>query len=453
MEPAHAADRQTGHEAQGDIMNGLSQRWRWTVPGVVAAAVALVVGVRPVIADASPTLPPRTAAQLLASLPDAASHPFSGTVKTTAHLGLPDLPSSVQGQHAPVSATALLTGTHTLRVWYAGPDRQRIALVNDLAEADLIHSGQDVWAWNSDTKSGVHLRLPDHQAHGSSTPSGDATSPMPQDLMNGLTPQGMAQKLLAAIDPTTAVRVDGTAKVAGRKAYELVVSPRDNRSLVRQIRLAVDSRTSLPLRLQVFSTRSAKPAIQTGFTSIHFATPAGSVFRAPDVPLRELTVPDKVPHTAPPSTRHPAPSLRSAAPRVHGSGWTAVVELTSMPDLASLAGGPAVAPLRPRAQGKGDTDGQGKDSIVPAGPPDGSAAATSDGGSGGQAQMELLQSLLRSATPVTGPYGSGRLLRTALVSVLVLDNGHVFIGAVTPATLEQVATSVASERTPSSSPS
>jgi hypothetical protein len=437
------------------MVNERSQRWRWTVPGVVAAAVALVVGVRPVIADASPTLPPRTAAQLLASLPGAASHPFSGTVKTTAHLGLPDLPSSVQGQHAPVSATSLLTGTHTLRVWYAGPDRQRIALVNDLAEADLIHSGQDVWAWNSDTRSGVHVRLPDHKAHAGSTPSGAATAPMPQDLMNGLTPQAMAQKLLSAIDPTTAIRVDGTAKVAGRTAYELVVSPRDSRSLVRQIRLAVDSRTSLPLWLLVFSARSAEPAIQTGFTSIRFATPAGSVFRAPDVPLRELTAPHGAPHTAPRttphSTRHPAPTLGSAAPRVHGSGWTTVVELTSVPDLASLAGGPAVEPLRPRAQGKGDTDGQGKDSIVPAGPPDGSSAATADGGSGSPAQTELLQSLLRSATPVTGPYGSGRLLRTALVSVLMLDNGHVFVGAVTPAMLEQVATSAAAARTPSSS--
>jgi hypothetical protein len=205
----------------------------------------------------------------------------------------------------------------------------------------------------------------------------------------------------------------------------------------------------------VFSTRSAAPAIQTGSTSIRFATPAGSVFRAPDVPLRELTAPHGAPHSAPntarPSTRHPAPSLRSAAPRVHGSGWTTVVELTSVPDLASLAGGPAVAPLRPRAQGKGDTDGQGKDSIVPAGPPDGSSAATADGGSGSPAQTELLQSLLRSATPVTGPYGSGRLLRTALVSVLMLDNGHVFVGAVTPAMLEQVATSAAAARTPSSS--
>ena len=136
--------------------------WRWAVPGVIAAAVAVTMGVRPVVADASPALPHRTAAELLASLPDAANHPFSGTVTTTARLGLPELPGSVQGQHAPLSAATLLTGTHTLRVWYAGPDRQRVALVGDLAEADVVHNGQDVWAWNSDTRGGVHLRLPDH---------------------------------------------------------------------------------------------------------------------------------------------------------------------------------------------------------------------------------------------------------------------------------------------------
>ena len=66
----------------------------------------------------------------------------------------------------------------------------------------------------------------------------------------------------------------------------------------------------------------------------------------------------------------------------------------------------------------------------------------------------VLQALLRSATPVSGGYGSGRMLKTALVSVLMLDDGRVFVGAVTPATLEQVATDAAVESsTPSSSPS
>jgi hypothetical protein len=404
-----------------------------------------------VLADASPTLPPRTAAQLLAQLPSAANLDFSGTVRTTARLGLPDLPDSVQGQHAPASITSLLTGTHTLRVWRDGLERQRVALVGDLSEADVIHNGQDVWAWSSDTRSGIHLRLPDHDATHAPTPSTPGTSPLPQDLMRDLTPQRLAEKLLAAVDPTTKVTVDGTATVAGRDAYELVVAPRDHRSLVDQIRLAVDASTSLPLRLQVFGTRSAKPAIESGFTSVSYATPSASVFRAPTVPLTELTVPS---HAGPPAAPHAAPS---DLPRVHGSGWTTVLELPNMPDLASLTGTPGAAPLPP-AQG---TDGTRRpdipppdDSIGPAGPMDGSSASPNSSGEGPAQFDGVLQALLRSATPVTGAYGSGRLLRTALVSVLMLDDGRVFVGAVTPTLLEQVATDAAVESsTPSSSPS
>jgi len=410
--------------------------WRWAVPGVIAAAVAVTMGVRPVVADASPALPHRTAAELLASLPDAANHPFSGTVTTTARLGLPELPGSVQGQHAPLSAATLLTGTHTLRVWYAGPDRQRVALVGDLAEADVVHNGQDVWAWNSDTRGGVHLRLPDH---GSATKA----PALPQDRMGDLTPQRLAQQLLSAVDPTTKVTVDGTASVAGRDAYELVVAPRDNRSLIHQIRLAVDARTSLPLRLQVFSSGSSDPALETGFTSISYDTPSASVFKPPSGQLSELTAPSR--DTSPP----PRPTS-SDLPTVIGSGWTTVVTLSHLPDLAALAGGAIGAPsvrdgsgLAPRPQGKGDTDGSGSQPSVPAPgsstAPSGPLSGPADGSGSGMRQGDLVAMLLRSATPVSGSFGSGRLLRTALVSVLVLDDGHVFVGAVTPQTLEQAA--------------
>lgn len=434
-----------------------ASRWRWALPAVVVAAVATAIGVRPMVADASPSLPPRTAAELLSSLPKAAAQPFSGTVSTTARLGLPDLPTSGQGQHMPLSITSLLTGTHTLRVWYAGPDRQRVALVNAMSEADLIRGGQDVWAWNSDSRSGVHLRLPDKgQQTGKGTPTPDLTSPLPQQMMQGFTPQRLAEQLLAAVEPTTKVTVDGTASVAGREAYELVVAPRDQRSLVKQIRLAVDAKTSLALRLEVFGTGSSDPAIESGFTSISYDTPSSDVFRAPAGQMKELTAPQ---HVAP--GLHPRPSLADR-PRVHGSGWTTVLELPQLPDLRALNGGPATARpngtdrpaptdgsgLVPTTQGKGDTDSRGarpdvpapNDSMQPAGPM-GSHRPAGSGDSA--AQGALLQQLLRSAQPVSGAYGSGRMLRTSLLSVLVLDDGRVFVGSVTPATLEQAATSAA----------
>ena len=47
----------------------------------------------------------------------------------------------------------------------------------------------------------------------------------------------------------------------------------------------------------------------------------------------------------------------------------------------------------------------------------------------------VLRTLLLSATPVHGAWGSGRLLRTSLVSVLMTDQGTTFAGAVQPSVL------------------
>ena len=47
----------------------------------------------------------------------------------------------------------------------------------------------------------------------------------------------------------------------------------------------------------------------------------------------------------------------------------------------------------------------------------------------------VLRALLLATKPVHGTWGSGRLLTTSLVSVLITSNGRVLAGAVTPAVL------------------
>jgi hypothetical protein len=47
----------------------------------------------------------------------------------------------------------------------------------------------------------------------------------------------------------------------------------------------------------------------------------------------------------------------------------------------------------------------------------------------------VLRALLRASTPVSGTWGSGRLLRTALLTVLVTSKGQILAGAVTPSVL------------------
>jgi outer membrane lipoprotein-sorting protein len=247
---------------------------RWAVP---ATAVALIAGgtvamSRTASADAG--LPDRTAAQLLADVRGASGTSLSGTVVQTSNLGLPEIPGlSGQGSGSPVSTsggaslTSVVSGTHTWRVWSGGPTQSRVALVSGSGESDVIRNGADVWVWSSAEKSAVHHTLKDATA---------TSSPAPTDLPTS--PEAAATKALAAIDPSTAVTTAGTAVVAGRQAYELVLDPRSDATRVAQVRIAVDAEKHVPLRVQVYSTKESNPAVEVGFTAVDFSAPDARQF-------------------------------------------------------------------------------------------------------------------------------------------------------------------------------
>ena len=67
-----------------------------------------------------------------------------------------------------------------------------------------------------------------------------------------------------------------------------------------------------------------------------------------------------------------------------------------------------------------------------------SAAGNSGSGLSGDTGP-IINALLKSATPVSGSWGSGRLLKTSLLSMLITNNGRVLVGAVTPQVLYQAA--------------
>src|SRR5215207_10894391 len=274
-----------------------SRLLRWGVPVAATAAVAVVAsGV--LTAEADPPLPPRTAGQLLVDLQGASVEGLSGTVVQDSELGLPGLPDMGRGGGG-AGLASLLTGSHTLRVWYAGQDKQRVALLGSLGETDGVRNGTDAWLWSSESNSATHYRVP----------AGKGGAGATHELPAGVTPQQAAETALRALDPTTTVSTDGTRQVAGRDAYELVLAPKDTRSLVGQVRLAVDAETSVPLRVQVFGRASADgPAFSVGFTKVSFEVPGDDQFQfspPPGAKVTEGTVPAR-------SGQHPAPRAGSA---------------------------------------------------------------------------------------------------------------------------------------------
>ncbi|HJY60527.1 MAG TPA: DUF2092 domain-containing protein, partial [Streptosporangiaceae bacterium] len=287
----------------------LSRRTRWAIPvGALAVTGAVIGGSLISVAQASPGLPSRTPAQLLAQVADSATPPLTGTVVETTSLGLPSLPGTAN----PTSIASLLTGSHTVRVWYSGPRHFRLAVPEPLSETDVIADGNTAWQWESTANAVTEYSLPAH-----------STAPQTAPTTAPLTPQQAAQQVLAAVGPTTTVSVDSNVTVAGQPAYELVLAPKDSRSLIGQVQIAIDGKNGVPLRLQVYARGASTPAFQVGYTAVAFVAPA----------------PDELSFTPPPGSTVTQENLSAdvggakghAAPdgTTIGSGWLTVLKLPS----------------------------------------------------------------------------------------------------------------------------
>ncbi|MDH2415944.1 hypothetical protein [Nocardioides sp. CER19] len=356
---------------------------RWLVPLIAVAVLASAGSVAATItASARDPLPARSAAQLLVDVQNARVDGLSGTVVQSASLGLPALPGPSGDQSSNLSS--LVSGSHTLRVWAAGPEQARIALLGQLGESDVVRNGSDVWIWSSRDNSARHLKIPADAGHSR------ADTPTPGQPT---TPQQAADAALRAITPTTRVSTARTAEVAGRSAYELVLTPRDAATLVGQVRIAVDGATHIPTRVQVFARGAKKPAFEVGFTSFNPSTPSSSVFRFNPPPGAKVTqgMVGGADHS--PAAR---PQDAGTKPQLVGEGWTTVVKAT----------------LPQSTEGStGRRSGEHADGASPLG---------------------NLDAMVQKLPAVSGAWGSGHLLRGTLFSVLVTDDGHVVAGAVAP---------------------
>jgi outer membrane lipoprotein-sorting protein len=378
----------------------LSRRARWAVPvGALVVTGAVMAGSLISVAQASPGLPSRTPAQLLVQAGDSVTPPLTGTVVETASFGLPSLP----GTSDPTSVASLLTGSHTVKVWYASPRHFRLAVPAPLSETDLIADGSTAWEWESSANTVTEYTLPPH-----------STAPVTAPTTAPLTPQQAAQQVLAAVGKTTTVSTDSNVTVAGQPAYELVLAPKDSRSLVGQVQIAIDGHNGVPLRLQVYARGASSPAFQVGYTSIQFATPAAADLTFSPPPGATVT---KVNLGSQQQPSGPRPDISTI-----GSGWLAVLDL------------PSAGLTTPAGTGSGPATGSSGGSLSPSDTAGDSGAA--------------LNALLQSARPVSGAWGSGRLLQTSLVSVLITNGGRVFAGAVQPSVLYAAASQAGSPGPP-----
>ncbi|MFJ1549938.1 outer membrane lipoprotein carrier protein LolA [Streptomyces sp. NPDC088246] len=392
---------------------------RYIVPVTVAGVAAATIGLVPALASTGdPDLPKITAQQLIEKIAASDTQQLSGTVKISTDLGIPSLGglagSFVQGDTGSAKGdstadpqtkmTELASGTHTLRVAADGPDKQRVSILENAAEYSLIHNGDQVWAYDSGTNQAYHAT-----EDGSGKESGHSTR-APEGVPT--TPKALAEQVLKAAGPTTSVTVDGTAQVAGRDAYKLLIKPRQSGSTIGSVTVAVDAKTGVPLKFTLLPSSGGKAVVDAGFTKVDFAKPAASSFTFTPPKGAEVTEADDA----------------KAQRKTDGAGG-----LGMFPGAEGLGAG---------GQGSKDTKviGEGWNAIAEIRTPGGTGLPTKASGDVPAEAQQFLDSL---GDKVSGKFGSGTVFKTRLVNALMTEDGTVYVGAVTSDALVKAADNAA----------
>jgi outer membrane lipoprotein-sorting protein len=428
IQPTNPAGDGTGEGA--DRPAGRRKAVRYGVPVAVAGVAAATIGLVPALADSgAPDLPKITAEELVAKMASSDVDQLSGTVRASTDLGLPGLPSGLggggggpfgggqqgqEGQHgqngeggeaeaqSPAAPGAklmeLASGEHTLRVAADGPEKQRVSIVDDAAEYSLIRNGGEVWAYDSESNSAFHAVAPESADKGKGPDEKQHKLP---DGLADMTPKEAAEKALDLADESTSVTVDGTAKVAGRDAYQLVIAPKDAaHSTVGSLRIAVDAENGAPLQFRLMPDEGGEAIVDIAYTEVDFAKPDAGTFtfeppKGADVTEKKSDGERHGGAGAEQPRNHAMPKLTGGGLELLGEGWGTVAEL-ELPE-----GDPG------RSGDKGPSGLDGVDD-------------------------PRAQRLLDGFTDkVKGDFGTGRVFETRLVNALITDDGTVYAGAVT----------------------
>ena len=384
----------------------ISKRW---VPSIAVPAVIAVGAIAVPLQANAIDLPDLSPQQVMVLMQGADVTEFSGTIVKSSNLGLPTLEFSsmmsedsiaqmeekmpaemadfvpaVIESNTLTQAIELISGSHTIRVYVSGQDKLRAQILDPMSQRDLIVNGNEFWVYDAKMATALTGTVdieadPAKQAEAEQKVLDYADS-IALDLSS---PEAIADYLVSMVDETSQIQVGKDHSVAGRSAYQLIISPDSPNSLVASAAVSVDSETGMPLKVEIFSTTQVEAAMTVGFESISFGSVDQGLFRftPPAGTSVETFDADELMATLD-GYEKPEGYVSDyevpAEPEVLGSDWDSVVHLAALP---------ADIPQDLMA-------------------------------------TELFADML---TQVPG----GKVFSTPLVNVLLTDSGEVYMGAVT----------------------
>jgi outer membrane lipoprotein-sorting protein len=384
---------------------------RW-IPAVLAPTLIATTAIGfSVSASAAIDLPDKSASQILQLINTNPDIAFSGKVTKEAQLGLPPMniipdisqamvdeaaknmpkemteflpQASAQGDLA--LALEFAAGTHVANIYVDGVSKARLQVLDMAAERNFIKSGSDLWFYDSSkqiVKHSIVNQADEKQAKSDALDFFNSNSS--QLAFDATSPAAVADYFLSQAGPTTTFSVGKDAKVAGRGAYQITATPRTAGSLVASVTISVDAASGLPLAVVVTAVGQSDPAFEIAFDSITFAKPAAANFNF-TVPagaqLIEVPLPtqsDLAKYSDKKATAAEEVQAKAEFEKLKAQGWAAVIEVPA--------------------------------DMVPT-------------------EISVLKAN-KLYTELTTPVAGGRIFSTALLNVLIGNDGRVFAGSVT----------------------
>ena len=376
---------------------------RW-VPTIIAPALvgSIVFGVS-ISAHAEVVLPAKTASEILQFINTNPNIAFSGNVTKVANLGLPDInliPNISQSmfdqmkksmpkgmsdfipkataQDGVTTALGFLAGTQKANVFVDGVHKARVQVLDPMSERDFIINNSDIWYYNAGTQAVSHHALTAEEiAMQNEKPALDTAS-LPFVITS---PASVANYFIDQASSSTTLTVDPAARVAGRAAYRLTMTPKTSDTLVSSVTFAIDGENGFPLDVRVNAVGQSNAAFEVGFNSITYGAPDPAIFNFVPPTGSQVT---EVATPAPLSTttmknQTPTAADIAAMNELKAQGWSAVAQIPA--------------------------------NEVPA----------------------EFTSLINSSsmfTSLTKPVVGGRVFSTALLNILFTTDGRIFAGAV-----------------------
>ncbi len=392
---------------------------RW-IPAVMAPVLVAGTAIGfSVSANAAIDLPDKSASQILQLINTNPEIAFSGKVTKKAQLGLPPMniipdisqamvdeaaknmpkemteflpQASAQGELA--LALEFGAGTHVANIYVDGASKARLQVLDMVAERNFIRSGSDLWFYDSSKQIVKHSVVNEADEKDAKKQATDFFNANSSELaFDATSPAAVADYFLSQAGTTTTFSVGKDAKVAGRGVYQITATPRTAGSLVASVTVSVDAATGLPLAVVVNAVGQSNPAFEIEFNSITFAQPAAANFNF-TVPagakLIEVPLPtqsDLAKYTGKKATAAQESQAKAEFEKLKAQGWAAVLKVPA--DMAP-------------------------------------------------AEITVLKAN-KLYTEITTPVAGGRVFSTALLNVLIANDGRVFAGSVTTQKLLEAA--------------